>query len=109
MLRSGIMPEAKSGAAVVMNDGTRGRLSNPRGCYCGEHGEQCWDINFVDDDGKFTMGGVQAHGGTFQLDPPCDHDYQPVSEEALELWERKYWFPIEACSKCRYRRQVKHE
>lgn len=49
------------GARVVLEDGRPGTLKNPRGCYCGPHGEACWDIALDE------VGGVQAYGGTFRL------------------------------------------
>ncbi len=55
------VPRMRAGHPVRLADGRVGKLSTPRGCYCGLNGEECWDIAL--DEG----GGVQAHGGTFSL------------------------------------------
>lgn len=47
------------GRRVRMEDGRLGKLSTPRGCYCGPNKEECWDITL--DEGR----GIQAQGGTF--------------------------------------------
>ncbi len=53
------MEEWKPGDIVRLEDGGVGTLQNPRGCFCGPKGEECWDI------GVPEGGGIQAHGGTF--------------------------------------------
>lgn len=53
----------KAGNRVrFLDDGKVGILQNPRGCFCGENGEACWDVAY-----EAEPGGVQAHGGTFEL------------------------------------------
>ncbi len=56
-----LMEDWKPGDKARLKDGRVGTLQNPRGCFCGPKGEECWDIAFDDEE-----GGIQAHGALFR-------------------------------------------